>query len=118
MQKKINKSSQLQAIKDANFKIECIDEHLNSLFTGAISNNLKYIVVGGDNELLKIWKFKNNMLAKSIIFDVFVQISKFTDDSHFLYIGTQHILYQLYVNNKFKRLCKLDIHDGETFYNI
>ena len=67
--------------------------------TGAISNNLKYIVAGGADSILKIWNYRTYNLIKSLKFDDSVLSCKFTDDSKLLYVGIGNRLYQFYVNN-------------------
>ena len=63
------------------------------LFTGAISNNHKFIIYGGPDNLKKIWKFKTNVRMKSIKFSHSVTSCKFTDDSQLLYVGTYKRLH-------------------------
>ncbi|KAM3136084.1 hypothetical protein pb186bvf_011889 [Paramecium bursaria] len=104
---------QYDTIKNVKYEIEQLEQLVESnswIHTGSISNNLKYIVSGGDDKLLKIWKYNTCALMKTIRFDNCVQISKFTDDSQLLYVGIHSILYQFYSDNQFRILCKLKIH--------
>ena len=83
-------------------------------FASDISNNLNYIISGRDR-LLKIWKYKTNVLRLSIKFNSMIECCRFTEDSKLLYVGTYQILYQFYVNNQFKKLCKWKITDGRMY---
>ncbi|KAM3130387.1 hypothetical protein pb186bvf_017486 [Paramecium bursaria] len=108
---------QLDSIKNAKYKMQQITSLSNSnwINTGEISNNLKYIAAGG--QILKIWKFQTNNLMKCIKFDNSVVICRFTDDSHFLYVGAHQQKYQFQVNKSFKKLCKYVI-PGDQIKNI
>ncbi|KAM3133137.1 WD repeat-containing protein 33 [Paramecium bursaria] len=102
------------------YKIEQIDDTKDITFhTGAISNNLKYIIAGfsgvslgslGFDGLLKIWNYKSYALVKSIQFKTSVTSLKFTDNSELLYVGIHSQIYQFHVNSNFKKLCIMQIH--------
>ena len=58
------------------------------IFTGAISNDLKYVVSGGADDLLKIWDYKTCQLIKSIRLNSSVSTCKFTEDSTLIYASS------------------------------
>ncbi|KAM3135654.1 hypothetical protein pb186bvf_012325 [Paramecium bursaria] len=80
--------------------------------TATISNDLQFIVSGGSDDYLRIWKYQTNNLIKKIKLDTTVYSLKFTDDSKILYVGTRRTLYQLFVPNQFKKLYKQKLYDG------
>ncbi|KAM3136090.1 hypothetical protein pb186bvf_011895 [Paramecium bursaria] len=109
----IVKQPQHQAIKNAKYEIQKLEEFDQYIHTGAISNNLKYIVSGGDNQIVKIWKYNTIRLFKQINISDRICVCKFTDDSQLLYVGVSKRIYQFSVNNQFKKLCKYDLHRGD-----
>ncbi|KAM3131958.1 hypothetical protein pb186bvf_015971 [Paramecium bursaria] len=101
--------SVIQKIKDAKYKIEQVDNQ-TTIFTGAISNNLKYIIAGGPDKILIIWRYQTNVLMKSLKFDYQIMSCNFTDDSQLLYVGIEKRLVQLSVKANFKTICILNLH--------
>ncbi|KAM3133763.1 hypothetical protein pb186bvf_014172 [Paramecium bursaria] len=101
----------LQQIKNAKYIVQKIpNAYDDDFFTGAISNNLKYIVSSGWQPLLNVWDYYSNKRIKSIQFEEFIQFCKFTEDSKLLYVGTFQLLYQIQVNNQFKKIGFMQIH--------
>ena len=51
------------------------------IHSGAISNDLRYVVAGYHHKSLMIWEYEKNIFHKSIRFEDSIVICKFTDDS-------------------------------------
>ena len=50
-------------------------------------------------------------MFKRIALNHYVCSCKFSNDSKLFYVGTDSILYQYSVERKFKKVCKLNIHN-------
>ncbi|KAM3136066.1 U3 small nucleolar RNA-associated protein 13 [Paramecium bursaria] len=104
----------VQKLKDINYDIIKLDQLTdNDIYTASISKDLKLIVSGGTDQILKIWNYSDYKFIKQYEYLSQVFISKFTDDSKFLYIGTSNGSLYCYDNdNDIKENFQKQIHSG------
>ena len=85
-----------QSIRNAKFEIFEYGNYIKG-FVGAISNDLKYVAIGGRD--LNIWDHSNNNIIKTIKLKIRILYVKFTEDSKILYVLTFNLtLYKFNVN--------------------
>ncbi|KAM3128862.1 hypothetical protein pb186bvf_018997 [Paramecium bursaria] len=102
-----------KTLQNAVYQMEQIENYGNDLIeTATISNNLRYIVYGGNDCYLKIWDYQTFKRVRQIRLDGVILICRFTEDSKLLYVGTTMSFYQIYVHNKFKLLFKSELQEG------